>query len=304
MKDAFIFLPLLFFSILSTETSAQTVRDLVPGEGQIIGWEPVGEPEYAEGQDLYLLIDGGAEIFHEYGFAAAAFQIFGSAKGDIINLEIYEMADTAAAYGIYTFRSGSPGKRVDLGCQAVLASYYLNFWSSRYVISVVGMDSSKDIIDGIMAFGGYFDRQLPCSGGPYELTRCLPEKDLRINRVKYIEGNIGLFNQYLFDRKNIFGVRIGVSGTYTNHMLLIFEYDSEPEAERWLITAKRHLLNNAMFEEFKKTGVHLSFLDAEGKYVLAECHHKWIIVVIGVPATSYEHIFNEVEDRLSILMRP
>jgi len=44
------------------------VTQYLPAKSDLTGWTAVDEPQIAQGEDLYLLIDGAAEIFLEYGF--------------------------------------------------------------------------------------------------------------------------------------------------------------------------------------------------------------------------------------------
>ena len=49
---------------------------LLPQAGDAGSWKPEDEPQHVEGEDLFLLINGGAEIYHEYGFTQAAVQSY------------------------------------------------------------------------------------------------------------------------------------------------------------------------------------------------------------------------------------
>ena len=39
--------------------------DYLPQAGELQEWEPAGTPQHVVGDDLFLLINGGAEIYHE-----------------------------------------------------------------------------------------------------------------------------------------------------------------------------------------------------------------------------------------------
>ena len=83
--------------------------------GNVNGWQPEDEAKYAAGEDLFLLINGGAEVYHEYGFQEALFQTYSTKEGKSINLEVYEMVSQEAAFGIYSFKTGDDGHPIDLG---------------------------------------------------------------------------------------------------------------------------------------------------------------------------------------------
>jgi len=291
---------LIFSAGLFTGIQGQSISSLLPAPGVIADWEPAGEVEYVSGKDLYLLIDGGAEIFHEYGFRSAVFQTYGSTTGSLINLEIYEMADTTAAYGMYTFKTGARGISLDLGCQGMLATYYLNFWSNNYLITIIGMDTSQEVLKGVRGIADYLDDRLPCLTGPPTLTRYLPRRDLEKHGITYVKGNLGLFNQYLFDRKNIFGLREGVIGNYTDHILMIFQYTNPADVQKWYGHAKGQIQSNPLFSGFSDKSDHFICTDRDAQLLSIKPYQKWIIVVIGDPEVAFEGLLNEVEKNLGL----
>lgn len=261
-----------------THDTLNTLMPPVEVEGE---WHALGPAEYAEGQDLFLLINGGAVIYQEYGFVKAIYQTYSAGNGKSIHLEIYEMSDPSSAYGMYTFKSGTEGKAVALGCQGVLESYYLNFWADRYLITVVGMDSSEMVLNGIFKIARYINDRLTCRVSAPALTRLIPAQGLVFNGIKYVKGNQGLFNQYLFDRKNIFGLREGVIGKYSDHTLMLFQYASEEEALYWYLNAKEKLKSDGIFTEFSDQKDHFEMKGDLSDKIIVKHYRKWILIVIG-----------------------
>ena len=72
---------------------------------------------------MYEYINGGAEIYHEYGFRQVLMQDFKSRSGKAVSLEIFEMEDAESAYGIYTFKTSLEDERLILGSDAQLSDY-------------------------------------------------------------------------------------------------------------------------------------------------------------------------------------
>ena len=77
MKRQVLFFAVLLFLGMFRLTA---VTDLLPPAGELPGWSLSGKPEHVEGEDLFLLINGGAEIYHEYGFKQAITGMY--KKGD------------------------------------------------------------------------------------------------------------------------------------------------------------------------------------------------------------------------------
>jgi len=141
---AFIIFVSTFF-ILTGCRGPSASEDLLyslPSEADLPGWIPQGKAQTATGDDLYLLINGGAETYLEYGFRRAVIQSYETADGHMFNLEIYEMEDGEAARKIYTFKTDSTGKVLYLGDESRLESYYLNVRQGRHIVTAIGLDAS------------------------------------------------------------------------------------------------------------------------------------------------------------------
>ncbi len=88
-----------------------------------------GEARIYEGNKLFDYMDGGAELYYEYGFEQACVQRY-KGKGREVTVEIYQMDTPAHAYGVYTF--DTQGEHPPLGQDATYARGLLSFWKGRY----------------------------------------------------------------------------------------------------------------------------------------------------------------------------
>ncbi len=119
---------------------------LLPPESSLQGWKLDATPETAQGIELYQLINGGAEIYMQSGFKRAIFASFGDAEGKIINLEIYEMASLKSAMEIHQKKISPEGKKVDIGADAVLEDYYLNFHRGPFQVTLSEYDAGQKTV--------------------------------------------------------------------------------------------------------------------------------------------------------------
>lgn len=76
-----------------------------PEDGFIKGWNRIGSRASFDRNGLFNYIDGGAELFLEFGFQILQLQRYGRQK-DEISVEAYLMEDPAAALGIYLLKCG------------------------------------------------------------------------------------------------------------------------------------------------------------------------------------------------------
>jgi hypothetical protein len=106
MKEAFS-VRRTAFSVAAAALMAATAaaQFSVPDAKVIPGWQGVGKAELFAKADLYGFMDGGAELFFEYGFQDLTVQKYARDK-DELTLEAYRMADAEGALGIYLIRAG------------------------------------------------------------------------------------------------------------------------------------------------------------------------------------------------------
>jgi hypothetical protein len=205
-----------------------TLRPLLPADGAVPGWSRDGEPQEFAGEDLYTYIDGGAEIYHEYGFKRVVVQDYKSAAGLSVSLEVFEMADAAAAYGLFTFKRSGQGKAVPLGSAAELEDYYLNLWRGRFVATLTGFDATAPTLAGLTALAAALDAGLGEGAPVPELVAALPSEGLRPQSVKYLEGLLGLNSVYPFHTARGLDFARAVKGDYADHgLLLVLDYGSD-----------------------------------------------------------------------------
>lgn len=214
-----------------------TLRPFLPAGADIPGWARDGEPQEFEGEDLYEYINGGAEIYHEYGFRRVVVQDYENEEKTSISLEIFEMETPAAAYGMFSFKRSGQGQAIDLGGGGELESYYLNFWKGRFLATLTGFDDSRGTVEGLKSFARVLEAKLPGGGeGRPALAAALPGEGLDPRSVKYLKGLLGLNNIYPFMTARGLAFEDGVRGLYENgQMLIVLEYGAaEARRAAWL----------------------------------------------------------------------
>jgi hypothetical protein len=77
----------------------------MPGPDFAPGWARSGALRTFTGQDLFNQIDGGAELFLEFGFVKLRLQAYTRDKSEL-TLNAYEMESAASALGIYLMKMG------------------------------------------------------------------------------------------------------------------------------------------------------------------------------------------------------
>jgi hypothetical protein len=278
---------------LGARAGQDILRSLLPADGAAPGWSRDGEPQEYAGEDLYAYIDGGAEIYQEYGFRRIILQDYKNASGKSVSLEIFEMETPAAAYGMFTFKRSGSGKSVTVGAGDELESYYLNFWKGRFLVTLTGFDGSADTIDGLKALAGSVDTRLPAGGEVPQLVAALPWEGLHADNVKYFKGLLGLGNVYSFGTARGLGFKEAAKGTYDNGAtLLILQYASaEDRSSAWLeLGAFLERSDRFIAQGHGDTGQRL-FRDGKGRFIaFAESGPRLVIGIGPDAALSLETV--------------
>jgi hypothetical protein len=245
------------------------LRGYLPAAGAIPGWATDGGPQEFEGDDLYAYIDGGAEIYQEYGFVRIIVQDYKNTSGKSVSLEVFEMTTPAAAFGMYTFKRSGNGRAADLGAGGELESYYLNFWKGRFLVTLTGFDDSRETVNGILAVGSAVDTKLPRGGGEPPLVGALPVDGLRPGSVKYLKGLLGLNNVYPFHTARGLAFTDAVRGLYgSGETLIVLDYGSAEARQTAWRELRSELERSGRFEPAKNyLADAVAFQDGKGQYV-------------------------------------
>ncbi len=125
------------------------------------GWSVAESPRIARGQELFTVINGGAELYLRLGFDQAVFASYRSPAGKSINLEIYQMKTPVLAREVYTQKTGAGGRKMAFGVAALFEDYYLNFYKGNYQVTVSGYGADKQTVADIFVIAGSIDVRLP-----------------------------------------------------------------------------------------------------------------------------------------------
>jgi len=206
----------------------------LPKAGTVAGWAPEGEIQRYQGDDLFVYIDGGAEIYHEYGFRRVAALDYRGPADKRVTLEIFEMADAAAAFGVFTFKASGRGKPVAIGQGADLEDYYLSFWKGRWQVTATGSDESPECLAGVQAISRAAADLIPALGPVPDVFASLPAGFADSPHRKYLKGVIGLYNIHPFFRGDVLRFGDAAAAERGGDWVFLFRYGSAAEAAaRW-----------------------------------------------------------------------
>ena len=274
MRFLFTFFVFLFF--INTNAQEVDILSLLPNSTENGKWIKSAEVERYSGDDLFNMINGGAEIFHEYGFIEVISGKYQN-NSSSIDVEIYKMKNDAAAYGIYSFNRNS-GKILEIGNEAALNNNYIIFWKGEYFVSIYknNLETSSSLLEIALMI----DNEIPYFGYAPDIINKLPDKDLTDNKIKYLSGNIALNNIYNFDYRDIFEIKEGVYGDYDNHKLILIKYKSLEKSNRQLNNIRKIIENKSKFYNITDCKSGFYFNDKKQQTIYLGVTENYIFIFI------------------------
>lgn len=211
---------------------------LLPAGGSISGWEAPDAMLTYDRENLYNLVDGQADAFFAYGFERVAVQRYQNADGARLNVEIWQLANSADAYGL--FHSGIAGQPVSIGVEGDSdPGRRLAFWQQRYFVSVTATEAIPD--ETLWTFAKEIAKRLPSGGEPPAIVKRLPAEGLVEGSVLFFHEEISIQMEIWLGGENILGLSQATNGMVARYVwddqkarLLLIEYPAAGEAAQGL----------------------------------------------------------------------
>ncbi len=233
----------------------------VPSAGDLPGSE-ITRDEILTGGALFGLINGGAELYHEYGFDRMAIQEI-EWDGEQFRLELYRMTGPGPAFGIYSVsRHGcdSSGVVIDGDC---LNKYQYQFYRGSYYLSLINYSGSRKAMDLSARIGRLIASRIDEPG--FTLPLFFTEHfACHLSEVKMVSGMTGLQNAFP-SLASAFGYLDG----YT-----VYYLESEKKGEPFLVM---FVETDSSVQE--KTG----FMEALGSGFVSGVRDNGTIIMVSSP---------------------
>jgi hypothetical protein len=275
---SFLFLWLLLFGAGGSAPAAFPDTAFLPPDGFLQTWKKSGNIRVFTASDLYGYIDGGAEIFLEFGFEQLTVQHYkpdfqpGAAKNaaDEFAVEIYRMADPVAATGMYLMNCGRESPDASFAERHTLNQFQLLFKRHRYYVMVNNAEGNDKLRAGMLEFGRYLAARMPAET-PVKLHELLPAKGLDKNSVRLIRGPYALQSVFTLGNGDI--LQLGrkltaVSGSYQDasgkYSLILADYPNSQAAQKAFLNVQNNLDTYLKIQE--KNDRRLIFKDYNNEY--------------------------------------
>jgi hypothetical protein len=285
---------LSFVALCCSANAAPT--DCIPGATDLPGWSQEEKPRTFTQDTLWDLMDGGAEVYVEYGVEGAASVRYKHPGKGSVQVEIYAMKDEGSAFGIYSFNSRTKGKPVKIGDDALLTDYYLLVHKGGYFLSFTAVSDPATTMPSCLELAQAFAARIPASGGRPALLSHLPALSGTSVHQVYFRGGLGLLNLYAFDASDPFKVVEGVAAEADGTQFFVLRQADDKAAAASYDSAWGILSANAKYKVGEGRPGERCLVDENGKFLLLVRNGACNLIAIGADQAALRGLLKQVLD--------
>jgi hypothetical protein len=202
---SFLCSALAMFPSRGYSAGSDPLEKYLPDSVSTGSWKADGKPKIFKGKQLYDYIDGGAEIFYEYGFTQAIAQRY--ILGDkSITVDIYEMTHPKAAFGIFSVQRDSEMPPLEAGDDGTASDAMVAFCQERFYVVITANKPAPGTKQASIQIARAVSQKIRISSPLPDLTKMLPASHLVPRSTGYVSGLLGLNTQFYLGDSNILGI--------------------------------------------------------------------------------------------------
>jgi hypothetical protein len=277
----------LWFSILGivicvgsyAVTKNISIEKLLPGGDDMAGWKPGESSRIFKNNQLFDYIDGGADLYLEYGFVQVVTQEYINGDQSVM-VDIYEMSDAAAAFGIYSSFRDFEKQSLEIGGSGTLFDYQVTFWQDRYYGVVMGYENNESTHAALIHLAKKISDNIGTNSPQPPLLNLLPRHGLIQQSCGWVEGLLGINTLFYLGKDNILGIDgLKVQAAFGHYqigsntgLLLLVQYGSDGEAQE-----KGQILKAQLNEKFQVEADSNFFRDDRDRYYATTTHKNLLL---------------------------
>lgn len=182
---------MLSIFIVAAALQGQSRNSLFKSIAQTLDWSPANQPTEYDENNIEELAAKRAPAIQRYGFIGATQQDWRGPQGPV-RLTLYEMADSSAAYGLFTLDRNvdQPGfTPLAVGSEGFRLSNRSTFWQSKYVVTLEGRSAAAGALARVVSRNIFGRSRKP------PVSNYLPPENLVLGSEKYLFDATGLDGQ-------------------------------------------------------------------------------------------------------------
>jgi hypothetical protein len=197
----------LWTSFLMTPTSdAGSLEELQKAlPDKVLTWTKAEEDKVYDGQTIFDYIDGAGEVYRAYNMQQCLSRRYVAAEGPPIILDVFQMASSYDAFGLFTH--DPDGDPLAVGQGAVYRSGWLGFWKDHFFVSLYADEETEEAKKALLGLAGKVASLIKKEGAKPQILSRLPRKGLQAGSLRYFHDHPVLNRHYFISTENI--LRLG-----------------------------------------------------------------------------------------------
>lgn len=282
----FVIIVLMFTAaeIAKGEEKGKMSREIfLPSEAG--GWKWDGKEMRYNSKTLFSYMDGAAELYLAYGFQNLTVRRLERSDQPPITCELYEMASSEDAYGVFSFEHQD--EPVGIGQGSEFGGGLLRFWKDKYFVSIYAEGEGADVESGILKMGRAAANSIPAVGPEPKLVGYIPGKDLGLidKSVRYLKSHVLLNQRFFIAHQNILNLSRKTKVVLAQYLqgkqktqLLLIRYPNSKEAEDAYQSFMKVYLPDVRGMDRART--------EDRKWTFARQRNEFILIVFGAPTEA------------------
>jgi len=168
---------------------------------KVMNWTKAEEDQFYDSQTIFDYIDGAGEVYRAYNMQRCLSRRYVTDQGPAIILDIFEMATSYDAFGVFTH--DPDGEELPVGQGAVYRSGWLGFWKDRFFISLYADEETDAAIQALRELAGKVASLIKKEGPKPQILSRLPKKGLQAGSIRYFHDHPVLNRHYFVSTENI-----------------------------------------------------------------------------------------------------
>jgi len=249
------------------------------------GWRWDGKEMNYDSRTLFKYIDGAAELYLAYGFQSLTVRRFEKSNQPPMMVELYEMASSEDAYGVFSFEHQD--EAVGIGQGSEFGGGLLRFWKGKCFVSVYAEGEGAEVESGILTMGRGVSNSIPAAGAEPILVGFIPGKNVGLvdKSVRYLRSHVLLNQRYFIAHQNILNLNRKTEAVLAQYLqdkqktqLLLIRYASLKEAGDAYQSFMKAYLPEAGGRDRLRT--------EDRKWTFARQRSEFVVIVFGAPTEA------------------
>lgn len=190
---------------------------------QVGGWTAAGPARTYDRNDIFDYMDGAGELYVAYDFQEIAVRDYKKPGTPGITAEVYRMATSKDAYGVWTSEQGLTKSAKEIAAIGQDRDYgvgLLRFWKGPFFVRILAERETPESKSAVLALGKLTSSKITSVGRRPDMLKLMPTKNLIPESIRFFHKHTVLNYQFYLSDANILDL-----GPKTNAIMAQYKLD-------------------------------------------------------------------------------